>query len=133
MDFEKIPKIIISSLLASVLFIASAFFASIVGNIMLIIFPLGYGLILFYCLKSATKLELIIKELLTIPLTALFVLCSYHFELFPAIFIALLPSYGEPNAGAGFGVLLAMLFNLIISIIIFIVSFAKMPKQDDEK
>lgn len=123
MNFQNVPKIIISSILASVSFIASAFLASIAGNIMMIISPIGYGLILFNCLKSTTKLELAIKELMIILLIALFVFCSWHFELFSTVFIALFPSYGKPNAGSGFVVLITIFFNSIISIIMFIVSF----------
>lgn len=123
MNFQNVTKIIISSILASVAFIVSAFLASIVGNMMFIISPIGYGLILFNCLKSTTKLELAIKELMIILLTALFVFCSWYFELFSTVFIALFPSYGQPNAGSGFVVLFAIFFNSIISIIMFIVSF----------
>lgn len=123
MSFQNVPKIIISSIIVSVAFIGSAFLASIVGNIMMLIAPIGYGFILRVCLKSTTKLELVIKELMIILLTALFVFCSWHFELFSKFFIMLFPTYGNPNAGSGFVVLLTIFFNSIISIIMFIVSF----------
>ena len=135
MKFQNITGIIISSVLASVTFIVSAFLASIVGNMMLIISPIGYGFILINCLKSTTKSELAIKELIIILLTAIFVFCSYHFELFSKVFIALFPSYGQPNAGSGFVVLFTIFFNSIISIIMFIVYFfiGKMTKNNIDK
>lgn len=100
---------------------------------MFVISSIGHGFVLYFCLRSSKRSELIIKECLIVLYTYILLFLTLKFGLYAKIFIRVFPDYGFPNAGSGFGVLISLVMNAVVSFLVFIVLFAinKSKKNDN--
>lgn len=126
MKFKLPVKMVLCSCLAALSYIASAFLASIADGIMFILPSIGYGLVLYFCLNSLSGRELVIKGILFLLFSFFLIALTLHGGLYAKFFSMIFPDYGRPNAGSGFGVMLSLAINTLLSFLVLLLIFIRM-------